>query len=351
MKSYRFILTMLALLAVFTAWAADGRAEPEADTGSQELTSTMEVRALREATRSVDEMQRKQRSFLQGITGAFEEYEAAKEDITRDVVEATNAWLKDPKPEKEAAISLAIAQGSYRGRIAAEELGDIDEQTETLVATMLDDLHTQMQRLQMERGRAESEVARLEEDFAQVMGDLREARDRLTTAGAFSSEDFELSLEDELHLEQLRVDFEELAFNMELKRSMAAQLADYSDIFEAAEGQYAVVTNLADRIAYEARSVSRRFAHLGAAEATKIDFALRSDAYGQAHEISSRIGEAFQTMRDLRQTMNAMVSSARRLPRSRTKNIVERPARLTGHPLDWLRDFDDNPSLAAQEGD
>lgn len=337
-------IILLILLAIYMGpimtLSAHAREISDGDFKKLRFSDTMEVKALEDVKEFVDDAVCQQNEVLDNIAEDFEKFLAEMSDIAADVADATNVWISDPNPETEAEVSRSVTEGAARGRKAAGEIAEIKDQVEKVTDVIGDSLNTCIRETDEAAKGAEGKASRYFNQLEKSSRAVLEAKKLLEEKGYFNTEEMPQELEEKLF--RLAVDHQELEVVTKLWQDVGQVIAAYVVALNQAKADYNEIVRIAGRVSYQAESSSRIFAHVGQAEALKIQTKLLADAYSQSRALRNQMTSAFQRMKDIRGKLTQVVLTTKRLPQPGQRDNADMEKRITPRGLlDWFKAFNE----------
>lgn len=108
------LLIVLFLLFVDVTWAS-----PEPNLKTQPFEGTLEVRDLKEQEHFADQAALQQVKATELVVQKMETFLARMQEIATATTTATKAWIANPTPGTEAALTRAVTTAAVAGRDAA----------------------------------------------------------------------------------------------------------------------------------------------------------------------------------------------------------------------------------------
>ena len=139
MLSRGVLFLILLLLSVSTTWAT-----PEPDLKMQPFEGTLEVRDLKEQEHFADEAALQQVKATELVVQKLETFLTQMQAIGTATATATKAWINNPTPETEAALTRAVTTAAAQGRAAAATVARLREEVRQLTQNMQDGLRTEI---------------------------------------------------------------------------------------------------------------------------------------------------------------------------------------------------------------
>jgi len=328
-----------ALLAVMLPAIAFADSPGAIDFDDLEYRTEMTTRSLDQIQEVVDEAARKQLDLIDTFTEEIESFLDTMTDIGVTVSDATRVWIQNPNDTTELKVSRAVAQVAAEGRQASQTLADLDDRIAPVIRTIRKDLAGHIDQTKADKETADATYRASVESLEIATQAMYEARDKLALTGAFDSEDFDLTPEEEDRLFKLYVDFEELEMVSNLHADLDHLMGSYLAVLEDADGHFRDIERMTQNIAYQADSYGRRFGHVGKVELVKNRLKAIADAYGEAPALSVQVSDALSKMRGMNSAMMTVVNASNALPRPAVVGEGGRRADTGGNILEIFRNF------------
>ena len=316
-----------------------GGAQSNASLHTLPVESSMRVHELEAAQDALEEVHSQQLEVVETLTAEFSHFLYTMHEVGAEVAEATNAWVANPTPETEAAVTLAIARGAERGHQVARTVAALGEKVGPMTRVLRDRLQGHIRETRQEARNAHRKARRLESAHQQMHEAALEAKYILEARGYTATSSLPPELADSLT--RLEMEYFESAMRAEIQRELGPLLEDYETVLEQADRDYRRVAQLARLVSDQAGSMGRVLSHLGAVEGQKVEIKLGADMFAQSAGLRDRLTAVAGQFQQVHRNMSRLVTASRRLPR------IERPAQTraedreqTAHGVDWLWNLD-----------